>query len=170
MSPPVDAISTEQRVIETLEATGRAYEVIFCDPAFADTAQFCAEYGYPLDRSANTIVVASKRPPGRIAACVVLATTRLDVNKRAKEHLGVRKLSFASPEVTEQSTGMLIGGVTPLALPSSIPLLIDDRVMMLDWVILGSGTRSSKVKTHPETLRELPGAEVIKDLALPDSV
>jgi prolyl-tRNA editing enzyme YbaK/EbsC (Cys-tRNA(Pro) deacylase) len=165
----MNATSAEQRVIETLEASGRPYEVISCDPAFADTAQFCAEYGYPLDRSANTIVVASKRPPGRFAACVVLATTRLDVNKRAKDHLGVRKLSFASPEVTEQTTGMMIGGVTPFALPSSIPLLIDDRIMMLDWVILGSGTRSSKIKTHPEVLRELPGAVVIKDLALPVS-
>ena len=169
MSPFMDPTPAEQRVIETLEASSRPYEVIICDPAFADTSQFCAEYGYPLDRSANTIVVASKRPPGRFAACVVLATTRLDVNKRVKEQLAVRKLSFASPEVTEQTTGMMIGGVTPFALPSSIPLLIDDRIMMLDWVILGSGTRSSKIKTHPEVLRELPGAAVIKDLALPDS-
>jgi prolyl-tRNA editing enzyme YbaK/EbsC (Cys-tRNA(Pro) deacylase) len=160
-------VSIEHQVLDVLEKSGLPYEVVSCDPAFADTAQFCSEYGYPLDRSANTIVVVSKRPPGRFAACVVLATTRLDVNKRVRDHLGVRKLSFAAPEITQEATGMAIGGVTPLALPSSIPLLIDERVMALDWVILGSGTRSSKIKTSPAILATLPGAEVIEDLALP---
>jgi prolyl-tRNA editing enzyme YbaK/EbsC (Cys-tRNA(Pro) deacylase) len=161
--------SVDQRILGVLEASGRPYELIACDPAFADTAEFCARYGYPLDRSANTIVVASKRPPGRHAACVVLANTRLDVNRRVRDVLGVRKLSFASPEVTQDVTGMMIGGVTPFSLPPSISLLIDDRVMALDWVILGGGSRSSKIKTGPEVLLELTGAAVIEGLALPTS-
>jgi prolyl-tRNA editing enzyme YbaK/EbsC (Cys-tRNA(Pro) deacylase) len=163
----MDAVSAQERVLKVLEASGRPFEVIECDPSFADTAEFCARYGYPLERSANTIVVASKRPPGRYAACVVLATTRLDVNKKVKDHLGVRKLSFAPAETTGEVTGMMIGGVTPFALPPSIPLLVDDRIMDLAWVILGGGNRSSKIKTSPQVLLELPTMEVIQDLALP---
>ena len=158
--------AVEAKVLEVLTNSGQPYEVIPCDPDLADTAAFCTEYGYPLDQSANTIVVASKRPPGRFAACVVLATTRLDVNQKVKEILGVRKLSFASPEATQDVTGMMIGGVTPFALPSSIPLLIDDRVMGVEWVILGSGTRSSKIQTAPQALLGLRGSRVIEGLAL----
>ncbi len=164
----MDVVAAEQRVLNVLDSIGKPYEVIACDPSYADTAEFCARYGYPLEHSANTIVVASKRPPGHHAACIVLATTRLDVNKKVRDHLGVRKLSFASPEATREVTGMMIGGVTALALPPSLPLLVDDRVMDLDWVILGGGGRSSKIKTSPEVLLELPAVEVIKDLARAD--
>jgi len=165
----MESVPVDQRILDVLEASGRPYELIACDPAFADTAEFCARYGYPLDRSANTIVVASKRPPGRHAACVVLANTRLDVNKRVRDVLGVRKLSFASPEVTQEVTGMMIGGVTPFSLPPSISLLIDDRVMALDWVILGGGSRSLKIKIGPDVLLGLTSAGVIEGLAIPTS-
>jgi prolyl-tRNA editing enzyme YbaK/EbsC (Cys-tRNA(Pro) deacylase) len=140
--------------------------VIECDPDFADTAAFCEKYGFPLDRSANTIVVASKRPPGRVAACVVLASTRLDVNRRVRELLEVKKISFASADLTRDLTGMLVGGVTPFALPSSLPVLIDERVVDLDWVIVGAGSRSSKLKVDPAVLTSLPGARVVEGLAV----
>jgi prolyl-tRNA editing enzyme YbaK/EbsC (Cys-tRNA(Pro) deacylase) len=158
--------SLQQQVRRALEATGTSFEIIDCDPAYADTSEFCARYGFPLDHSGNTIVVASKRPPGRYAACVVLATNRLDVNKRVRDWLGVKKLSFASPEVTREVTGMMIGGVTPFALPPEIPLLIDARIMDLEWVILGGGDRSSKIKASPHALLDLPQTEVVEDLAL----
>jgi prolyl-tRNA editing enzyme YbaK/EbsC (Cys-tRNA(Pro) deacylase) len=161
--------NVEERVRSSLESSGQQFEVIECEPDFADTALFCERYGYPLDRSANTIVVASKRPPGRIAACVVLATSRLDVNRRVRDLLEVKKISFASADLTRDLTGMLIGGVTPFALPSSIPVYIDERVMVLDWVIVGSGSRSSKLRVPPAALASLPGAQVIRGLAvLPD--
>jgi len=163
----MDDTTVDRRVLEVLEAAGRPFEVIQCDPALADTAEFCAHYGYPLEQSANTILVASKRPPGHYAACVVLATTRLDVNRRVRDLLGVRKLSFAPPEVTRDVTGMMIGGVTAFALPPDLPLLVDTRVMEADWIILGSGSRSSKIKTAPAMLLSLPGVQVVQGLALP---
>lgn len=156
----------ESRVEAALAATGLAYELIACDPELADTAAFCAHYGYPLDQSANTILVASRKPEGRHAACVVLATHRLDVNKRVRRLLGVQKLSFAPPEITVEVTGMLIGGVTPLALPAGLPLWIDRAVMTNEWVILGGGSRSLKVKADPKVLTSLPGAEVVEGLAI----
>ncbi|MBT8166247.1 MAG: hypothetical protein HKO63_11670 [Acidimicrobiia bacterium] len=157
----------ERRVQTALDATGLEYELIACDPELADTAAFCAHYGYPMEQSANTIMVASRKPPDHHAACVVLATHRLDVNKRVRRLMGVQKLSFAPPEVTADVTGMLIGGVTPLALPPSLPLWVDAAVMEHDWVILGGGSRSLKVKADPGVLTLLPGAEVIEGLALP---
>ena len=104
-------------------------EVVECDPALADTAAFCAAYGYSLDDSANAILVAGRVEPPVFAVCVVLATTRLDVNRTVRKRLGVRKASFAPAELTAEVTGMAIGGVTPFALPPGLPLWIDGRVM-----------------------------------------
>ena len=114
----------------------------------------------------SVIVVASRKPEGHNAVCVVLATTRLDVNKKVRSLLEVRKLSFAPPELTMELTGMLIGGVTPLALPEGLPIWVDSRVMDHEWVILGGGSRSLKVKVDPRVFERLAAAEVIEDLAL----
>jgi prolyl-tRNA editing enzyme YbaK/EbsC (Cys-tRNA(Pro) deacylase) len=155
----------ESTVREELAGSGFDYEMIEIDPDLADTAAFCAHYGYPEEQSGNAIVVASKKPPGLFAACLVLATTRLDVNSRVRRLMGVRKLSFAPAEVTAELTGMLIGGVTPFALPDDLPLYIDSRIMDLDWVIVGGGSRSLKIRVDPAALAALPNAEVIEDLA-----
>lgn len=150
--------------IERLDATGIEYEIIPCDPDLADTAAFCEAYGYALDDSANTIVVMGKSDPAVFAACVVLATTRLDVNKAVRKRLGTRKASFASAELTRDITGMSIGGVTPIGLPSDLPLWVDARVMERGRVILGGGSRDRKVLAPPAILTAL-GAEVIEGLA-----
>ncbi len=156
----------ERRVGGVLEGLGVAYEVIAIDPAYADTAVFCERYGIPLGQSANTIIVGSKKEPKQYAACVVLATTRLDVNHAVRRLMGVSRLSFAGGDETKALTGMMIGGVTVFALPDDLPLYVDARVMALDWVILGGGSRSSKIKTFPEVLRRLPNASIVPDLAV----
>ena len=153
------------RLLEILASSGVAYEVIDCDPALADTAEFCEAYGYALDDSANTIVVVGKTDPPIYAACIVLATTRLDVNKAVRKKLGVRKISFASSEATEALTGMAIGGVTPFGLPVDLPLWVDARVMDRHRIILGGGGRDRKVLASPTILTAL-GAEVVEGLAL----
>lgn len=142
-----------------------AHELVECDPDLAETAAFCDHYGYPPEQSANTIVVASRRPLGHHAACVVLATTRLDVNRRVRDLLEVRKVSFAPPELTAELTGMMMGGVTPFGLPEDMPLWIDAAVMAVPWVIVGGGSRSLKVKVAPEVLGALPNALVVDGLA-----
>jgi prolyl-tRNA editing enzyme YbaK/EbsC (Cys-tRNA(Pro) deacylase) len=159
----------EARVLETLDALGVAYEVIPIDPAFADTAAFCEHYGYPLDQSANTLVVATRKEPKRFAVCVVLATTTLDVNRAVRRHLGVKKLSFASVDDMARLTGMLVGGVTPFCIPDGVPVLVDARVMECPWILLGTGGRDSKIKTTPEVFARLPTAQVVTDLAKPRS-
>lgn len=147
-----------------LDSLGVPYEIIPCDPALADTAQFCEAYGYSLDDSANTIVVAGKSDPTTYAACVVLASTRLDVNRVVKKRMGVRKASFASGADTEALTGMAIGGVTPFGLPDDLPLWVDGRVMLCDRIILGGGSRDRKILASPTILTAL-GAEVVEGLA-----
>jgi prolyl-tRNA editing enzyme YbaK/EbsC (Cys-tRNA(Pro) deacylase) len=150
--------------VETLESLGVDYEIVACDPALADTAQFCEAYGYALEDSANTIVVVGKSDPPAYAACVVLATTRLDVNKVVKKRLGVRGASFARGDDIERLTGMAIGGVTPFGLPSDLPLWVDSRVMERTRIILGGGSRDRKVLAPPEVLAAL-GAVVVEGLA-----
>ncbi|MEA3056100.1 MAG: hypothetical protein QOD30_1532 [Actinomycetota bacterium] len=155
----------EAAVRAALDATGLPYEDMACDPDFADTAAFCARYGVAPEDSANTIVVVGKADPRVYAACVVLATSRLDVNGMVKRRIGVRKVSFASADETRDLTGMMIGGVTALALPADLPLWVDARVMGRESVVLGGGSRSLKIRVSPEVFRHLPGTEVVTDLA-----
>ena len=155
----------DARVRDSLDALGVPYEVMPIDPAFADTAQFCEKYGIPLANSANTIVVASKKEPKLYCACVVLATTRLDVNHTVRRLMGAARVSFATAEETQALTGMMIGGVTVFALPSGMPLYVDERLMGLDWLILGGGSRSTKIRTSPEVFRRMPNATIVPGLA-----
>jgi prolyl-tRNA editing enzyme YbaK/EbsC (Cys-tRNA(Pro) deacylase) len=142
-------------------------DVIDIDPSFADTAEFCAAYGYAMDDSANAILVIGKSDPPVYAVGLVLATTRLDVNRVVRRRLGTRKASFAPPEATRELTGMEIGGVTPFALPDGLPLWIDSRVMARERVVVGGGSRACKVVGPPSMLLSVPGAEVVDDLAVP---
>ena len=136
------------------------------DPELADTAAFCAEYGVAPEDSANCVVVAGKREgERRYAACVVLATTRADVNGVVRRRLDVRKASFAPMEDAVVLTGMEYGGITPIGLPASWPVLVDRAVLDRDIVVVGSGLRRSKIALPAALLAELPGAEVIDRLA-----
>ena len=156
----------ERRVRAALDGLSADYEMIECDPDLADTAAFCAAYGVDPQDSANCILVAGKGEPRRHCACVVLATTRLDVNRAVTRLLGVRKASFASAEETRELTGMLIGGVTPFGLPEGMRLYIDALVMTRAEVVVGGGTRSAKLRLAPRDLLRIPGAEVVEDLAV----
>ncbi len=156
----------ETRVVAFLDALGAPYELIPIDPAFADTAEFCARYGYPPDHAGNTIICASKKEPRQYCACLVTATTRLDVNHVVRQLLGASRVSFASADETQALTGMMIGGVTVLALPPELSIYIDDRVTALDYLIAGSGSHSSKIKMPPEALQRLANARIVPGLAM----
>jgi prolyl-tRNA editing enzyme YbaK/EbsC (Cys-tRNA(Pro) deacylase) len=153
--------------VATLETAG--VEIVDCDPALADTAAFCAAYGYAMEDSANAIVVIGKSEPPRFALCVVLATTRLDVNKVVRARLGTRKASFAPSELTTELTGMTIGGVTPFAVADGLPIWIDTAVMARPRVVVGGGSRRCKVVGPPAMLLELDGVEIVDGLAAPVS-
>lgn len=152
-------------VQEFLDKLGLVYEIFQCDPDFADTAQFCEKYGFAEGQSANTIVVAGKADPTKFCACVVLATTKADVNKKVTAQLGVKKASFASGDQTQELTGMQIGGVTPFGLPD-IPIYVDAAVMANTEIVLGGGNRSTKVLLHPQELLKIPQVEVVDGLAV----
>ena len=160
-----DDTDVERKVAVSLEALGAPFEVMRIDPDFADTAAFCEKYGIPLDHSGNTIIVASKKEPKQYCACLVLATTRLDVNHAVRKLLGASRVSFATAEETQALTGMMIGGVTLLALPPDLPVYVDERIMALDHVILGGGSRSSKIKIAPDALKRMPNLTVVAGLA-----
>jgi prolyl-tRNA editing enzyme YbaK/EbsC (Cys-tRNA(Pro) deacylase) len=160
MTEDIDA-----KVRAALDAVGVPYEVMQIDPDFADTAQFCEKYGIPLAHSCNAIIVASKKEPKQYCACLVIATTRLDVNHAVRKLMGASKVSFASAEETSALTGMMIGGVTVFALPPDLPLYVDERIMALPWLIVGGGSRSTKVRTSPEVFRRLPNTTIVPGLA-----
>jgi prolyl-tRNA editing enzyme YbaK/EbsC (Cys-tRNA(Pro) deacylase) len=159
----------EGRVGNVLAGLGLPYEVVRIDPAYADTAQFCERYGFPMEQSANTIIVGSKREPRQYAACVVKATTRLDVNHTVRRLMGVPRLSFATAEETMELTGMMIGGVTIFALPEGLPIYVDEALMACPYVILGGGSRSTKIKIAPEVFTRLAATRIVAGLATPVS-
>lgn len=163
-------MSVDLRVLQALRGAGIAFEEMACDPDLADTAQFCEAYGIPLNQSANAIVVASRKPEGLSAVCLVLAHTRLDINGAVRRKLGARKVSFAPPDLTVELTGQEIGGVTVFGLPENLPVWVDGRVLEPSWVIVGAGSRTAKIKLDPKVFRSLDRYEVVEDLArLPDS-
>lgn len=166
MTPTEASTDIESRVVSTLDELGVSYELIHIDPAFADTAEFCEKYGYPLESSGNTIIVASKRGEKKYCACIVQASARLDVNKTVKRLMGVSRASFAAAEETMELTGMMIGGVTAFALPRDLPVYADPNLLSQEYVILGSGSRSSKLKIAPGDLGKIPGAQFIDGLSI----
>ena len=159
-----------QPVLTFLSEWPSADEVLVAeiDPELADTAAFCARYDVALDVSANCVVIAARRgETTRYAACVVLATTRADVNGVVRRHLDARKASFAPMDDAVAHTGMEYGGITPLGLPADWPVLVDRAVVDAGVVVVGSGVRRSKLALAGTALAKLPGAEVIEDLARP---
>ncbi|TDQ53608.1 YbaK/EbsC family protein [Actinorugispora endophytica] len=138
------------------------------DPELADTAEFCAAYGVPMDASANCVVIAARRGgETRLAACVLLATTRADVNGVVRRRLGARKAGFAPRDDAVRESGMEYGGITPVGLPDDWPVLVDAAVLARPHVVVGSGLRRSKLVLPGAALAGLPGAEVVEDLARP---
>jgi prolyl-tRNA editing enzyme YbaK/EbsC (Cys-tRNA(Pro) deacylase) len=141
-------------------------EVAEIDPELADTAAFCERYGVRMAESANCVLVAGKRGgEARMAAALVLATTRADVNGALRKLLDVRKASFASREDATGLTGMEYGGITPIGLPEGWPVYLDARVAEADVVIIGSGLRRSKLALPGKVLAGLPAATVVDGLA-----
>lgn len=164
---PTDTSILHKAVQTALREHGIQCQVLPCDPDLADTALFCQNYNFLPEQAANAIIGASKGEPTLFACCLVLANCRLDVNKKLRQLLNGRKASFASAEQTLALTGMQIGGVTPIGLPS-IPIYIDAAVMdQVGGVIIGGGNRSSKILVAPAELLKLPGAEVVSGLANP---
>jgi prolyl-tRNA editing enzyme YbaK/EbsC (Cys-tRNA(Pro) deacylase) len=136
------------------------------DPALSDTATFCEKYDVPMEVSANCVVVVGKREgTARYAACMVLATTRADVNGVVRRHLDVRKASFAAMDDAVARTDMEFGGITPIGLPDGWPVIIDARVHELPTIVIGSGVRRSKLILPGAALAQLPFATVLADLA-----
>ncbi len=155
-------------VAAALAGFPRAAEVYVAaiDPDLSDTEHFCATYGVEMDESANCVVVAGKREgERRIAACVILATTRADVNGVVRRRIDVRKSSFLPVDEAVEITGMQYGGITPIGLPAAWPVLVDQAVIDAGVVVIGSGIRGSKLAVPGAALAELPGAEVVAGLA-----
>jgi prolyl-tRNA editing enzyme YbaK/EbsC (Cys-tRNA(Pro) deacylase) len=147
------------------DADAASVRVAAIDPDLADTAAFCERYQVGLDISANCVVVAAKRAGERqLAACVVLATTRADVNGLVRRHLEARKVSFAPMDAAVAETDMEYGGITPLGLPASWALLVDAAVDTAGDVVVGSGLRASKLLVPGSLLGRLPGGVVLDGL------
>ena len=162
MTPDLD-----RAALEAALAGHGPHELFPCDPALADTAAFCDAYGFSPEDAANTIIVAGKADPPRYAACVVLATHRLDVNHAVRDRLGTRRASFAAPEETRALTGQQIGGVTAFGLPDGLPIWVDAAVMERSRIVLGGGSRSWKILAPPSILLALANVEVVEGLARP---
>jgi len=142
--------------------------VVAIDPDLADTAAMSEAYDLGLDTGANCVVVAGRRDgQERVAACVVRADTRADVNNLIKRTLDVRKCSFLAMDRAVEESSMEYGGITPVGLPPAWRVLVDSRVLDVDVVVLGSGVRRSKLLVPGRLVGELPGAEVVEGLGLP---
>lgn len=156
------------RVRAALEGSPLAasVEVTEIDPDVADTQALVDATDVLLEECANCIVVLGRRGEDeRIAAGLVLATTRADVNSTIRKRLDVRKASFLSMDRAVADTGMEHGGITPIGLPVAWPVLVDARVVDAPQVVIGSGLRRSKLRLPGALVADLPGVQVIAGLA-----
>ena len=157
-------LSTWECVTSELDRLGIAFELLTIDPAYSDTRSFCDHYGYPLENTGNTIIVGSRREPKVYAACLVTARQRVDVNHTVTDLLGVRRLSFASGEETQTITGMALGGVTIVCLPPELPIYVDSSILALDYLIIGGGDRSHKIRLAPGDIERIPHVRTVEGL------
>lgn len=171
---PVPALSRPDLLAEPVTAAlvqwslADTVGVVEIDPEHADTATLTAAYDLPLEASGNCVVVGGRRDgEERVAACVVRADTRADVNNLVKRRLDVRKASFLSTDVAVERTGMEYGGITPVGLPTQWRMFVDASLTEMPVVVIGSGVRRSKLLLSGDALAQLPGAEVVEGLGLP---
>ncbi len=137
------------------------------DPDLADTAACSQAYQLPLPAGANCVVVAGRRDGAeRVAACVVPANRRADVNALVKRTIDVRKCSFLSMDRAVAESAMEYGGITPVGLPEEWRILVDESLLDVDVVIIGSGLRRSKILLPGHLLAKLPRAEVLPQLGI----
>lgn len=139
------------------------------DPSLSDTRAFCEHYQVPLAQAANCVVLDVRRGEERfLVACVVLATTRIDVNGKVREVLNAKKASFAQMEKAVEASGMEYGAITPVGLPSDWTILIDKAVAeSIEPLVIGSGVRNSKLVVSGSFLAGLPNAQVMEGLGRP---
>lgn len=155
-------------VLAALQDWDRATEVgvVEIDPALADTAACSAAYQLPLEAGANCVVIAGRREgEERVAACLVRADTRINVNNVVKRLLDVRKCSFLPIERAVAESGMEYGGITAIGLPTPWRILVDSRVPDIEVAVIGSGIRGSKILAPGGTIASLPRAELVDGLA-----
>ena len=163
-SPTLVAAPTAALIAEL--GWGDRLGAVAIDPALSDTANFTVAFALTDDLAANCVIVSGMRNgEERVAACVMLANTRADINNVVRKRLDVRKASFLSLDSAVERTGMEYGGITPIGLPREWPILIDARVAAAPLLTLGAGVRSSKIIVPGALLADLPGAEVIEGLA-----
>ena len=151
----IDTHALEAQVLDAARRLDPDVEAIWIDPDLADTGTFCEHYGYSMEESGNCILVRSKTGDLRYAACIVQATRRLDLNRHSRLLVGARKASFADAGESIGQTGMLPGGITPIGLPSDMPVFVDAPIVAMDRVILGGGSRRLKLRLRPKALRSL---------------
>ena len=156
---------TLPQIRKFLESTNIEFEIMDCDPNMADTQVFCKEYNIKLEDSVNAIIVKTKTSELKYVTCALLATNRLNINNVIRKKLEARKVSFANTAETIKLTNMEIGGVTPFTLPDNLPIWIDSKIMNREYVILGGGNRSSKIKISPKIFNFTNNTEIVENLA-----
>ena len=154
-------VEIHNSVAKVYEDNKEALEIFECLDEFSDTQNFCDHYGFDIEDSCNAILIKAKKPEEFYAMFCVLGSTRLDVNTKAKNAMGAKRVSFASREEAEQVTNQIYGGISPLGLPENLKIFIDENVMNREKLFIGAGNRVSKFFLSPELLVELTKAEVL---------
>jgi len=135
------------------------------DAEYADSTKFCEHYGVDPQDGANCVIAVAVRGEARtFAACLIPVNCRADLNNAARKTLGARRVSFAPLDEVLAETGMEYGGITPLGLPASYPVLIDSRIVEMPRLVIGGGYRKSKLSVPGKALAELPNAVIVEGL------
>ena len=107
-------LEIHKTVAKLYEDNKEYLEIFECLDEFSDTENFCNHYGFDIEDSCNAILIKAKKPEEFYAMFCVLGANRLDVNHKAKEAMGAKRVSFASRDEAELVSEQIYGGISPL--------------------------------------------------------
>ena len=138
--PPVAKVLTEKQI---------PHRVFRHKGPLSSVEQAARERGQTPDQVVRSILF---RIDEGLFIMVLITGTRQVSWKTLRRYLGVSRLTMASEEEVLQETGYQTGAVSPIGLPRPMRILVDNSVLAVDEVSIGSGVRGVTVFIKPKDL------------------
>jgi len=115
-----------------------------------------AALGLPPGRVFKTLLASDGR---QLVVGIVPVDRTLDLKALAVA-LGLKKLAMADPAAAERSSGMVVGGISPIGQKRALPTVLDASAVEYDTVLVSGGRRGLDVELAPADLVRLTAATV----------
>ena len=154
-------IEKTKKILEDLNVEGEIIDHSEHDGTHSEDVAHILDI--PLDNIIKCLILKSKSK--NLIAAIILGNQKLDI-KKIEAISGEKKVSLASREIVEHTTGYSIGGLPPHAVINRLPVFIDLTVMNKAYVVGSAGTAFYGLKFDPNSLRKFDVK--ISDISIQD--